>query len=64
MRDFDTATIRDDLQRLKIAAPDIFRANGRHFTLTAPFDEVEVLALERRHAIRLPPITGVFVSSS
>jgi hypothetical protein len=27
MRDFDTATIRDDLQRLRIAAPEIFGAN-------------------------------------
>jgi hypothetical protein len=55
MRDFDTATIRYDLQRLKIATPEIFGANGHHFTLNAPLVEAEVLAFERQHAIRLPP---------
>ena len=55
MRDFDTATIRSDLQRLTIAAPEIFGANGHHFTLNAPLVEAEVLAFERQHAIELPP---------
>src|SRR5918996_2512608 len=54
MHDFDTATIRDDLQRLKTAAAEIFGSNGHHFTLNAPLVETEVLAFERQHAIRLP----------
>jgi hypothetical protein len=54
MRDFDTASIRDGLQRLKIAAPAIFGSNEHHFKLNAPLGEAEVLAFERQHAIRLP----------
>jgi hypothetical protein len=54
MPDFDTAAIRAALQRLKIAAPDIFGANGHHFTLNAPLVEADVLAFEQQHAIRLP----------
>jgi hypothetical protein len=54
MREFDTASIRDGLQRLKIAAPEIFGSDGHHFNLNAPLVEAEVRAFERLHAIRLP----------
>jgi len=54
MPDFDTAAIRAALQRLKIAAPDIFGANGHHFTLNPPLPEADVLAFEQQHTIRLP----------
>jgi hypothetical protein len=54
MRDFDTATIRDDLQRVRIAAPASVGSNGHRFTLNAPLVEAEVAAFERQHAISRP----------
>jgi len=54
MPDFDTIAVRDALQRLSMAAPEIFGANEHHFTLNPPLVETEVLAFERQHAIRLP----------
>jgi hypothetical protein len=54
MPDFDTPAIRDALQRLRIAAPESFGANGHHFTLNPPLVETEVLAFERQHVITLP----------
>jgi hypothetical protein len=54
MRGFDTAAIRRDLHRLRVAAPDVFGADGHHFSLNAPLAEAEVLGFERQHAVRLP----------
>jgi hypothetical protein len=54
MPDFDTAAIRDALQRLRIAGPTIFEVSGHRFTLNTPLSEAELLAFEGQHAIRLP----------
>jgi hypothetical protein len=54
MSDFDPVAIRDALQRLRIAEPQIFGANGHDFTLNPPLVETDVLAFEQRHAIGLP----------
>jgi hypothetical protein len=54
MPDFDTAAIRDGVERLRIAAPDIFGASEHRFTLNAPRLEADVRVVEQQHAIRLP----------
>jgi hypothetical protein len=54
MREFNPASIRGDLQRLRIARPEIFGASSHHFRLNAPLVEAEVRAFERQHAIQLP----------
>lgn len=54
MPDFDPASIRDALRRLKAAGSTIFGANGHHFTLNPPLTEADVQAFERQHAITLP----------
>jgi hypothetical protein len=52
--DFDTSAIRNALQRLRTAAPEVFGANAHRFALNAPLIENQVIAFERQHAIRLP----------
>jgi hypothetical protein len=54
MDEFDTAAIRNALERLRTAAPEVFGANGHHFALNEPLVETQVGAFERHHAIRLP----------
>lgn len=55
MATLDATYVKESLQRLSAAQPDIFGAKfGHRFLLNLPLAEADVATFERRHDVRLP----------